>query len=211
MSDLRKISVLLADDTPIARAGISSLLDGVSDIVILGEAATAQEVPLCVLEKKPDVLLLDLNWFDDESAGETAIRQIKKISPQTRIVAISAYKHLIERARRAGAEAALNKGISKSELLSAIRSVYNSPVPVVESLPAPEMLSERENQVLELMAQGKTAKEIARDLQIEEPTVRHHMTSIREKLGAANNPQAVAIAYQQNLLPTGSNTQTREN
>jgi DNA-binding NarL/FixJ family response regulator len=102
----KKIRVLLADDTLIAREGWKSILKTVDDIEVIGESTTAHETPKMVRNLQPDVLLMDLMWFDDETAGASAIAKIKQASPQTKIIAITAYRNLISGARSAGAEAA---------------------------------------------------------------------------------------------------------
>jgi CheY-like chemotaxis protein len=91
---------------------------------IIGEARNAQEALTRVRDLQPDVVLMDLMWFGDETAGAEAIAQIKRKSPQTKVIAITAYRHLIAEARRAGAEAALQKGFSRAELVDLIRSVH---------------------------------------------------------------------------------------
>jgi len=198
----KTIRVLIADDTLIAREGWKTILETVEDIKVIGEATTAHETPKRVREFQPDVLLMDLKWFDDESAGAAAIAQIKRESPQTRIVAITAYPHLTADARRAGAEAALPKGFSKLELVDMIRAVHE-----LESFPSPaapvqvaDELSDREREVLILLARGLTDKEIASELFIAESTAKNHVANILGKLDAANRTQAVAIGFQRGIL-----------
>ena len=196
------IGVLTADDTLIAREGWKKILETVDDIEVIGEATSAQGTPIEVLEAQPDVLLMDLKWYEDETAGAAAIAEIKRESPQTKVVAITAYPNLISEARRAGAEAALPKGFSKSELVNTIRVVYeleSFPPPASEIGPAEE-LSEREKQVLSLIAQGLTDKGIASRLTIAESTAKNHVANILGKLDAANRTQAVAIGFQIGIL-----------
>jgi DNA-binding NarL/FixJ family response regulator len=197
-----RIKILLADDTLIAREGWKKILETVDDIEVIGEATTAQETPIKVKELRPDILLTDLKWFEDETAGVAAIAQIRRESPQTKVVAITAYPHLIAGARRTGAEAALPKGFSKSELVATIRAVYK-----LESIPlrTPGVqicngLSDRETEMLTLMAQGLTDKEIASRLTIAESTAKNHVANILRKLDAANRTQAVAIGFQKGIL-----------
>src|SRR5690242_4194017 len=112
-----KIKVLLADDTLIAREGLKMILATADDIVVIGEASSPHETIRKVLDLKPDVLLMDLKWFGDETAGWTAIREIKTAFPHAKIIAITAYENLIRDARVAGADAAYTKTFTREELL----------------------------------------------------------------------------------------------
>jgi two-component system NarL family response regulator len=195
---------MIADDTLVAREGCKTILETVDDIEFIGEAITAQETPKKVRELQPDVLLMDLKWFGDESAGAAAIVQIKRESPRTKVVAMTAYPSLIPAARRAGAEAALPKGFSKEELVDTIRAIHElesfpPPPPPVEVQTADE-LSNREKEVLVLLARGLTDKAIATELIIAESTAKNHVASILSKLDAANRTQAVAIGFQMGIL-----------
>ncbi len=135
------IKVLIADDTLIARAGWKRILETEEHIRVVGEATTAPEIPKKVLHLHPDVLLIDLKWFEDETAGPAAIAQVKRISPQTKVVAVTVYPHLVADARRAGAEAVLPKGFSRSELVRTILAVHQlEKLPTVDTdwiLPRP--------------------------------------------------------------------------
>ncbi len=200
-----KIRVLLADDTLIAREGWKKILETEEDIAVVGEAATAQEIPGKVRELQPDVLLVDLRWFDDDTAGRTAIAQIKREALVTKVIAITAYPNLIAGARRAGAEAALPKGFSRLELVSLIRTVYQMPgfTPPQDETIGSDQLSERELEVLELMALGMKDRGIANNLGIAPSTARNHVGNVISKLGAANRAHAVAIGYDRGLLKRG--------
>lgn len=118
------IRVLIADDTLIARAGWKMILEFVNDIEIIDEVEVVESVPRKMKELRPDVLLLDLKWFDNEHAGAAAIAKIKRQNPEAKIIAVTAYPHLAGSAREAGADAVLPKGFSLSELESVIRAVY---------------------------------------------------------------------------------------
>jgi|GEM_PF-1095676 len=206
-----RIKVLLADDTLIAREGWKKILLTEEDIEVVGEVTIAQDALPKLRVLKPDVLLMDLKWFDDETAGISAITQIKHEAPATKIVAITAYTDLVPGARRAGAEVVLPKGFSKAELFDSIRSVY-----LLESFPAPsevaqtadqlsaiDTLSERERAVLLLMSKGMGDKEIVEALHISRSTAKNHAANIMGKLGAINRAQAVAIGFERGLLKEG--------
>jgi DNA-binding NarL/FixJ family response regulator len=199
------ITVLLADDTLIAREGWKKILMTEPDIDVVGEVIVAQEALHKVRELQPDVLLMDLKWFDDENAGVSAIAQIKREAPDTKVVAITAYTDLVPGARKAGAEAVLPKGFSKAELIDTIRAVQQlADFPLVsEPPPLAEPLSAREQEVLGLMARGMTDREIAGQLYISTSTAKNHSRSVMGKLGALNRAQAVAIGFERGLLKEG--------
>lgn len=197
-----KIKVLLADDTLIAREGWKKILETVNDIEVVGEAKTAAETKRKVKELRPDILLMDLYWFGDESAGWAAIREIKK-EYETRIIAVTAYENLIRDARLAGADSALLKTFTREDLLSEIREQASRPKsepPLITSIAKSEILTDRELQVLNLMGAGHRDKEIAELLSIAPTTAKNHVKSILEKLNARNRTQAVSLARERGLL-----------
>jgi CheY-like chemotaxis protein len=120
-----RIKIFIADDTLIAREGLRSILEREEALEIVGEALSAQEIPRKVETLQPDVLLMDLSWFSDEAAGANAIEQVRAQSPSTKIIAITAYAHLIPAARKAGANAALPKGFSRETLVNLIRETHS--------------------------------------------------------------------------------------
>ena len=203
------IRIVIADDTDIAREGMRRILATEADIEVVGEGATVHETIQKVHDLRPDVLLLDLKWFGDESAGIDAVRRLGSEVPETKIVAITVYPHLIERARGAGAVAALEKEVPKRQLIEEIRSVHAVPSPppassqvVTPSSPPVEDLTKRELEVLALLAEGKTDKEIAYDLGIAESTAKNHVSNILGKLNVPNRAGAVAAGYQLGLIGT---------
>ena len=201
------IKILIADDTDIAREGLQRILAAEDDMEIVGECATLHETIRKVHELHPNILILDLKWFSDESAGVEAIRRLRLEMPETKVVAITVYPHLIPQARAAGAMAALNKEVPKAQLIEEIRSVYTVSRPVPSTLPtvtppstSVEQLTKRELEVLGLMAGGKTDREIADVLSVAESTAKNHVSSILGKLNVTNKAGAVAIGYQLGLI-----------
>lgn len=197
------IRILIADDQVVMREGLKKVLEPHDDMVIIGEATVAQEVLGKAQDFQPDIILLDLLWFQDESAGIAALEQLKQALPQTKVVAITAYDDLIEKARRAGAEAALPKGFTVEELVSVIRSVHRLPAfpaaPTENEHPS-DLLSERELEVLALLVEGLSDREIGEKLYLAESTVKKHVSNIRDKLGAVNRTHAVSIALQKGFV-----------
>jgi DNA-binding NarL/FixJ family response regulator len=199
------IRVIIADDTDIAREGMRRILAAERGIEIVGEGTTVTGTIQKVHELHPDVLLLDLKWFGDECAGIDAIRRLASEVPKTKVIAITIYPHLIEQARNAGAFAALNKEIPKRQLIEEIRSVYAVPPPPSPQVALPpespvEELTEREREVLALMAEGNTDKQIAKALGIVESTAKNHASNILGKLGVPNRAGAVAKGYELGLI-----------
>lgn len=192
-----KIKVLIADDQEVTREGLKTMLEPATDMEVIGEALSALETFRKVIELSPDVILMDLKWFGDETAGWTAIREIKSSHPGKRIIAITAFSRLIKEARRAGADAAILKTFTREELLKLIRELVltdtDFKAPNQSDNPIDD-LTPREQDVLILIAQSSTNKEIAQALHISESTAKNHVKSILSKFNAKNRLQAANIA-----------------
>jgi DNA-binding NarL/FixJ family response regulator len=151
------------------------------------------------------VVLIDLAWLKDRTAGVAAIRQLKAEAPTIRILAFTAYPELIDEARAAGADMAVEKDAlsDRATLVRHLLTTYQVPLPVrVDALPI-EPLSDRERATLRLIAQGATDEQIAERLYIALPTAKKHVGSVFRKLNAPNRTAAVAIAYETGLLQRG--------
>jgi DNA-binding NarL/FixJ family response regulator len=191
------IKVLLADDTLIAREGWRTILETDDDMEVVGEAVSAQETLRKVRELAPDVVLMDLKWHFDPTAGWTAIREIRTSHPEVKIIAITAYENLIDDARRAGADAALMKTFSRKQLLGLIRELVSRREGFAAATPKSTPLDEltgREQEVLLLLVDGYRDKQIAEALVIAESTAKNHVSSILSKLGAENRTHAAKLA-----------------
>ena len=201
------IRVMVADDSDIARGGMRRILERESDLDIVCEGTTKAETVEMALFHKPDILLLDLMWFGDEAAGIDVIQRLIDELPDTQIVAITVYPHLMERARAAGARSAVSKNIPQRQLIEELRSIHRVPPSARPPLPgdddAPDLresLTERELEVLSLVAEGMTDREVAQVLSIATSTAKNHVSNILQKLDASNRTAAVTIAYRQNLI-----------
>lgn len=211
------ITVALVDDHPLFRGGVRETLAAELDINVVGEAATAADAVRLVRATSPDVLLLDLGI---PGGGLAAADQINRLCPTTRIVILTASEHEddVAAALRLGVNAFVVKGVSGPELVRVVRSVAEGEVYVSPHLAASmlmhesdrarrqqsaansiDSLTEREEQVLELVADAYSNKEIAARLSISEKTVKHHMTNIMEKLRARNRVEA-AMIYRKRIL-----------
>ncbi len=198
------ISVLIADDTLIAREGLKSILEGVRGIEVIAQASSAQEAVQQAIEHRPNVVLMDLIWHGDDTAGVEATRQIVRSVPECKVLVVTVYPQLISKAREAGATAAIEKGFSKDDLVNLIRHVHSTQQFTVArfgddiastlGLPPQEALTPREEQVLQLLVEGNAVREIARDLGIAPSTVKNHVQSIYGKLQVSNRAEAVRKA-----------------
>jgi DNA-binding NarL/FixJ family response regulator len=210
------IRLLVADDHPVVRDGLVAMLSTQPDFVVVGEAATGIEAVERAAVLAPDVVLLDLEMPGMD--GVEALRRIRAARPDVPVIVFTAFDtdERILGAVQAGARGYLLKGAPRDELFKAIRVVGKGGSllqPVVASKllqhisrqsdkPAAsvEVLTDRETEVLALLAQGKTNKEIAAALVISERTVKFHVGSILGKLGAGNRTEAVTIAVQRGLV-----------
>jgi len=211
------IRVLLADDHPIVREGLSAVLSAQPDLAIVGAAENAAEALRLAHDLRPDVLLLDLSLPD--ASGADLVPPLLADLPHLRILLFTAYDadERILTAIRAGARGYLLKGAPGDEIARALRAVhaggfYTAPGAAASLLAAlsghtltaatsrGEGLTDREREVLRLVAEGLPNKQIARQLGITERTVKFHLSSILRKLDAASRAQAAVIATQRGLV-----------
>jgi NarL family two-component system response regulator YdfI len=209
------IRILIADDHLVVREGLRAILEAAPDLTPVGEAADGAEAVRLAGELSPDVVLMDLRMPNMD--GIEAIGQIKACYPEVEVVILTTYDddEYIVRGLRAGARGYLLKDSGRKVLFEAIRAAARGeslfPSSVVDKVvahlaePRPVQaggLSERESEVLELLAEGAANKEIAARLHITERTVKAHVTGIFNKLGVNSRAEAVAVALRSGLLPT---------
>ncbi len=215
------IKVLLVDDHKIVRQGVQAYLHTLKDIQVVAEADSGAAAVNAVAEHKPDVVLMDLEMPGDLD-GIAATRQIRKLRPETQVIVVTSHHQdeYIFPAVRAGAISYLLKDVEPDELAEAIRkaahgeAVLDSRVAsrIVQELqglrkddvnPFTE-LSEREFEVLRLIAAGKSNAEIAETLVIGESTVKTHIGNILKKLHLDDRTQAAVYAWQEGIVTRGS-------
>jgi DNA-binding NarL/FixJ family response regulator len=214
-SSTAPIRVLIVDDHALARAGIRRLLEDTAAVVV-GEAADGQEAVEQALALRPDVVLMDLQL--PRLSGVQAVRELRARWPEVRVLIVTTFaqdEHLFE-ALKAGARGYLLKDASRAELLQGIQTVHQGGSlvqPVVASRLLDrfgalererelyEPLTEREREVLTLVASGARTREIAERLVVSEKTVKYHLTQIYQKLGVSGRTGAVARARALDLLP----------
>jgi DNA-binding NarL/FixJ family response regulator len=204
------IRLLIADDHPVVRDGLSGMFSGDDGFEVIGEAANgAQAVTMaCALE--PDVILMDLRM--PEMDGVAAIAELARRKVAARVLVLTTYDtdSDVVRAVEAGATGYLLKDSPRGELLQAVRAAARGEAALSPSVatrllgqvraPAQEPLSQREFEVLELVARGATNREAAAKLFISEATVKTHLLHIYAKLGVSDRAAAVAEGFQRGLL-----------
>lgn len=200
------IRVLIADDHPIVRQGLRTMIQYESDLELVGEANNGREAVELFRQYQPDLALVDLRM--PEMDGVDAIATIYSEFPQAKIIILTTYDgdEDIYRGLQAGAKAYLLKDTSCEELLAAIRNVFNGRshisnavgVKLAERIKYPQ-LSPRELDVISLMTQGKSNQEIGKALCITEGTVKFHVNNILSKLQVHDRTQAVITALQRGI------------
>ena len=206
------VSVVLADDHPMIRQGVRSLLER-EDFVVLGEAANGLDAVRLAEQHRPDVMVLDVAMPTLNGIG--AVTEIARVSPRTKVVLLTMHtdEHHILEALRAGVKACVSKSQAPEYLVQAIREVcaggvYLSPGVsgvVVQGFLAgteapSERLTSRERQVLQLVAEGKTTKEIAVILGVTVKTAESHRSTLMAKLDMHSAAELVRYAIRRGLV-----------
>ena len=212
---MEPIKVLITDDHPVVREGLSAMLNKEPDIQVVGEAENGTEAIDKAKELQPDVVLMDLRM--PEVDGVEAMRQIRAANPGIKFIVLTTYDNdeYIFKGIEAGARAYLLKDAPREELFKAIRAVYKGESLIEPAVAgkvldrfaelsrqaqAPERLSERELEVLKLMAKGAANKEIAAGLCISESTVKTHIQTIFQKLKVSDRTEAVTEAIKKGII-----------
>ncbi len=202
-----RISILIADDHSVLRQGLVSLIGFESDMMVVGEAGNGREAVDLWKQHRPDVTLLDLRM--PELDGVSAIKEIRAGDEHARIIVLTTFDgdEDIYRAIKAGAKGYLLKDVPREALMDCIRRVHAGETCVPAHLAAKlaervsgETLSAREIDVLKLMAQGKSNKEIGSALFISEGTVKSHAKAIFAKMNVISRTEAVASASRRGLI-----------
>jgi two-component system NarL family response regulator len=203
----RPIRVMIADDHILMREGIAAVLAAFDSIEVVGQAGNGQEAVEQFLRLRPDVTLLDLQM--PLLGGFDAMVSIRSLDRNARIIVLTSYKGdaQVGRALKAGAAGYLFKGALRMDLAAAIQTVHAGERHIPPELAAEiaayfecDALSGRELEVLRLVAQGNTNKEVGRQLAIKEETVKAHVSAALAKLGANDRTHAVTIAVQRGFL-----------
>jgi DNA-binding NarL/FixJ family response regulator len=201
------IRILTVDDHPLLRKGIASLLNAEPDLKLVAEASNGKEAIDAFRLNQPDVTLMDLQM--PEMDGLEAIQAIRSEFPEARIIVLTTYSGDMQvvRALKAGARGYILKGHVHKELLDTIRAVHAGKKRIPPEIAAElaehatdDALTEREIDVLKLIAAGNSNKQIADQLSIGEATVKSHITNILSKLGANDRTHAVTIGLKRGII-----------
>jgi NarL family two-component system response regulator LiaR len=215
-----KITVFLAEDHAVVREGLAELIRRESDMEVVGEAGDGEDTVRLVKQLKPDIVLMDIAM--PLVNGVEATKQIKATVPQTRVLVLTAYDNpeFVTAAIEAGAAGYLLKNVRRKELTTAIRSAYEgesvlhpavakaifaqlrTPADKIAS-EKPDVLSEREFQVLQKGAEGLSNKQIATMLSIGPRTVQTHWRNIFDKLGVYSRTEAIVYCLKKGWLNLG--------
>jgi len=212
---MTKVRVVIADDHPLYRDGVARTLTESGQFEVVAEAGSAAEAVAIVARERPDVVLLDISM---PGGGIAALREIVAMevsqgaSPRVAMLTVSEEDDDILQALKAGASGYVLKGVGARDLVQIVADLaegrsYVAPslaIKVLAAMRAPrpvaaipqpiDSLTRREEDILRLVSQGKSNKEVARDLNLQEKTVKHYMTAILQKLQARNRTEAALLA-----------------
>jgi len=213
----QKIGILIADDHTLLRNGIRALLEDEQDMVIVGEANDGREAVRLAAQLKPNVILMDIAM--PLLNGLEATRQIKREHPEINVLVLTMYDHeeYFRQVLEVGASGYIIKRAAANELVSAIRTVHQGEAvlsPTITRLlledylrqdaskeeADPNALSPREREILQLIAEGKTSREIAEILSLSIKTVQSHRTNLMQKLGLHDRADLIKYAIQKKII-----------
>ena len=212
MNETHIIRVITVDDHEIMRSGIAFSLQAFKDLELVGEAPNGKKALQLCGELEPDVVLMDMQMAGMDGVQTT--QAIREKYPEVQVLALTSFydRYLVQRAIQAGASGYLVKGVSARELAKVIRLVYSGNMILsqeasqaliqMDDQPSKvgDDLTDRELEVLVILAEGLTNAEIAQQLTISTSTAKHHVRAILSKLGAANRAEAVSLAMRHDLI-----------
>jgi DNA-binding NarL/FixJ family response regulator len=211
MSDPQPVvRVVLVDDHPVVRAGLRALIDGLDDLTVVGEAHDLASAERVVVLDRPDVVLMDLNLGDGAGGAEVTAR-LRRLTDPPQVLVLTTYdtESDVLRALDAGATGYLLKDAPADELFAGIRAAARGETVLASSVaallvrrassPGP-VVTDREVEVLDLLARGLGNKEMAQELFVSEATVKSHLSHIYAKLGVDTRAGAVAAAIERRII-----------
>ncbi|MDP9245563.1 MAG: response regulator transcription factor [Chloroflexota bacterium] len=228
MTDTRQIRIVIADDHAVVRSGLHSILEMEGDLTVVAEASDGHQALALAQEMLPDIVLMDIKMGDWD--GVTATRRIRNSVPSTRVIVLTNHDQdeLVFSSIRAGASGYLLKEVTAAQLANAIRTVADGFSLIYPSIAARVLdefgrlrttpvagpggeedegyhdLTGREREVLQLIAQGRSNKEIGGELKISERTVKTHVSNIFGKLELTDRTQVALYAHKRGLADVES-------
>lgn len=205
--ETKPIRVLIAEDHSLVRRGLAAIINMEEDVTVVGEAGDGEEAIEQWRRLRPDVVLMDLRMPRLE--GVEAIKRIRAEDPKAGIIVLTTFDHDedIYAGLRAGAKAYLLKDVQPEELFGCIRAVHAGEAYLQPKVAAKlvqrvqeQQLTEREEQILKLLAEGKSNRAIGQVLHITESTVKSHLKSLFVKLDATSRAEAIALAARRGLV-----------
>jgi two-component system NarL family response regulator len=205
--ETKPIRVLIAEDQSLVRRGLAAIINMEEDVIVVGEAGDGEEAIEQWRLLRPDVVLMDLRMPRLE--GVEAIKRIRAEDPKAGIIVLTTFDHDedIYAGLRAGAKAYLLKDVQPEELFGCIRAVHAGEAYLQPKVAAKlvqrvqeQQLTEREEQILKLLAEGKSNRAIGQGLHITESTVKSHLKSLFVKLDATSRAEAIALAARRGLV-----------
>ncbi len=212
MSDSNPIRVMIVDDHLMVRDGLRVFLSVYDDIKVVAEADDGEQAIALCRGVMPEVVLMDLLMPNMD--GIEATRRIRSEDDSIQVIALTSFaeQELVEKAFRAGAISYLMKDVHSDKLAETIREAKRGRSTIdsaaaqalvastAEEIPKGEILTPREREILVMLTEGKTNKDIANQLSLSEGTVRFHVSNILSKMGVNNRTEAVSLAFQQGLI-----------
>jgi DNA-binding NarL/FixJ family response regulator len=215
-------SIVLVDDDPLVRVGLRAVLDAEDDLTVIGEAGDGSEGVLMVRDLEPDLVIMDIRMPNLD--GLEATRRITSREDAPRVLVLTTFEldEYVYEALQGGASGFLLKRVPPAELIEAVRIVasgesmvfpaitrrlieeYTRPDPTGAGAKRLEMLTDREREVLRLVARGRSNAEIADELYVGRETVKSHVKSVLLKLGVRDRTQAVIAAYETGFVRPGT-------